>query len=778
MNKLLVILIAFLLFDISYPLNCNEFGNDPTCYGHNIQYQLKCLKDNSQNKCREYELDDGCQIDTNNNCVKTDTASKSYACIKSTIKSTINSLIQCKRINIDSGCKLDASNYCAIDSVNENEDCLWSDDGKTCKRVTKRCDLYSESNCGGLNEINNNKQCAQLDNYGKCKEIQLDDYCKIDSNGKCNPKTNLDYNYKCALNDEKTECKRQDKECEKYEKDTCSQHPSKRCYYVNDLYSCKKDLLIDEKCEITTSGDCQPKTGNTNLQPYEDCKYNDEYTSCQIYNKPCNSMGTTECDKCKSSPTGYKCSKIQLDENYFCKDVKIDTNLCEITAEGKCQIKTASGKNKCKYTNDSKTECKYYEVDNSCQLTDAETVACTDDTLDDQTKKCDILGENKNQCKPRNKICSDYTQETCEAVKNNTHMCSWINGYYCASYEISPECKVVGGKCQDVQTRNDNKKCLFDYQKRSCKLVNNECSKYFNDCPSHHDNSQTNTECVKLAGEDYCKEVEIETVNCEISSGKCESKKVHKVCSLSTDKTKCNAVDKKCSEYNYRDDCNANSKCSYLYIDPYNYERCIEIGATNECPLTDKNCNKNIDDNQKCDFIYDSINDKAICQKRNKFCSELAQDKCNILTNNYQCYYSGGYCYNITVDGNCKVNDNYECVENGENKINAQKEKCSFINGKSECVKTEKTCSDYPTDNCAGYTPTAKLCFNIDGYGCREIPTDSQCRINEDNECTGNNCEFVITNNKVEKCAYKGDKNEASLLNLKLFYLLVLFFMF
>ena len=107
-----------------------------------------------------------------------------------------------------------------------------------------------------------------------------------------------------------------------------------------------------------------------------------------------------------------------------------------ILIKGKCQIKTASGKNKCKYTNDSKTECKYYEVDNSCQLTDAETVACTDDTLDDQTKKCDILGENKNQCKPRNKICSDYTQETCEAVKNTTHMCSWINGYYCASYEI------------------------------------------------------------------------------------------------------------------------------------------------------------------------------------------------------------------------------------------------------------------------------------------------------------------------------------------------------
>ena len=70
---------------------------------------------------------------TSNNCIKTDTTSKSYACVKS----TINNLIQCKRINIDSVCKLDASNYCAIDSVNDNEGCLWSDDRKTCKRVPK-----------------------------------------------------------------------------------------------------------------------------------------------------------------------------------------------------------------------------------------------------------------------------------------------------------------------------------------------------------------------------------------------------------------------------------------------------------------------------------------------------------------------------------------------------------------------------------------------------------------------------------------------------------------
>ena len=116
-----------------------------------------------------------------------------------------------------------------------------------------------------------------------------------------------------------------------------------------------------------------------------------------------------------------------------------------------------------------------------------------------------------------------------------------------------------------------------------------------------------------------------------------------------------------------------------------------------------KNCNKYIDYNQKCDFIYDSINDKTICQKRNKLCYELAKDECNILTNNYQCYYSNNYCHNIIVNENCKVNDDYECVENGENKINSQKEKCSFIDRILKCVKTEKTCSDYLTDNCTGY---------------------------------------------------------------------------
>ena len=68
----------------------------------------------------------------------------------------------------------------------------------------------------------------------------------------------------------------------------------------------------------------------------------------------------------------------------ICQDVKIDINLCEIIAEGNYQIKTASGKNKCKYTDDYKKECKYYEVNNLCQLTDTETVACTEDNLNDQ----------------------------------------------------------------------------------------------------------------------------------------------------------------------------------------------------------------------------------------------------------------------------------------------------------------------------------------------------------------------------------------------------------
>ena len=76
-----------------------------------------------------------------------------------------------------------------------------------------------------------------------------------------------------------------------------------------------------------------------------------------------------------------------------------------------------------------------------------------EDNLNDQTKKCDILDENKNQCKPRNKICSDYiqSQEKCEAVKNTTHMCSWTTYDYCTSYEISPECKVTSRECLDVR---------------------------------------------------------------------------------------------------------------------------------------------------------------------------------------------------------------------------------------------------------------------------------------------------------------------------------------
>ena len=44
-------------------------------------------------------------------------------------------------------------------------------------------------------------------------------------------------------------------------------------YYVQYLNSCKKDLEIDEKYQINTSGNCKTKTDNNpNLQPYEGYK--------------------------------------------------------------------------------------------------------------------------------------------------------------------------------------------------------------------------------------------------------------------------------------------------------------------------------------------------------------------------------------------------------------------------------------------------------------------------------------------------------------------------
>ena len=123
------------------------------------------------------------------------------------------------------------------------------------------------------------------------------------------------------------------------------------------------------------------------------------------------------------------------------------------------------------------------------------------------------------------------------------------------------------------------------------------------------------------------------------------------------------------------------------------------------------------------------------------------------------------------------VND--KCVEKETGKL-SQNEICSFSSYKTECKKREKVCSDITDTSCETYSPITKYCFKFEGESdCKEVKIDDSCQMNSSNQCVakgslGKN-EACVLNDEKNSC-YKTNTGNASLLSLKLFSILLLFF--
>ena len=242
------------------------------------------------------------------------------------------------------------------------------------------------------------------------------------------------------------------------------------------------------------------------------------------------------------------------------------------------------------------------------------------------------------------------------------------------------------------------------------------------------------------------------------------------------DKTACKIRPRKCTEYT-NNSCNNKEdlpNCGY-----YSYNnKCIE--TDDFCIVSGSNCiekegnNPTLTEKEKCAFVTDEDSKITGCKKRNKLCDEYTKaNECGNIprTSDYQCFKfsSENNCRNISLVGNCFVDNEGNCVASGNLGSN---DICAFDdNSKRICRQREKLCSDIKDNSCNNYSPLTKLCFNIDSQGCKEIKVDGQCKINENNECTGNNCYF--DNNK-DKCYYKN--NEGYFLRLRQFLLFALFF--
>ena len=567
MSQKLFFLIFFSFLTISYQLNCYNYY-DETCGGHNTNYNLKCIKYTGDQKCSEYEYDEGCTMTTGKACQKADTSGSYH--------------------------------------------CLLFDDGKV----------------------------------PKCKRINLDTNCEIDSSGNCNAKSGvtIETGYKCKMSSDGKECSKQQLVCSD-NLDNCDKY-GENCFKIKDSsgvisFPRCQIVKVDSKCEIDSNGDCKGKTSG-GPEAYEKCTFNSLYTECKLINRECSEIeDTTKCSSCKTS---NQCKKIKYNGETKCLNVEINTS-CKINDNDECVKSSDSDTNKCQlyYYNSSYSACEYYNVDQKCVLGDS--LKCSDGTgLTDEEKKkykCDwVVKSNTNKkCELRAKNCYvDYNSDadTCNAEAN----CAYLYSYHCYTIENDDYCeKKSNGECsaREGKTLSDYEKCDFDWKDG----YTYKCQKTY-------------------------------------------------VCSKYTDQTKCNSapeVDNKKCYY-------TSSKCKRVDLEDYDY------------------------------CTWNSQNGK--CEEKSSV---------TLPTNTY--------CYK----------------DEGENSI--------------DCELREKSCSDYSESNCGGLSPEVKLCFNLEGYYCKDIKVDSQCSINGNNECTGDNCKF---DEEKDRCYH--EESNGSLLRIKQFILLMLFFMF
>ena len=693
-------LIFFSFLKVSYQIDCDDFS-DATCGGHNTNYILKCHQFTTNAACVEVEVDDGCNINDQHNCVKTDQSSTSY-------------------------------------------------------------------------------QCYFTDNTNKkCKKVNIDDKCEINSSKICDKKSGvtLDANKKCLLINGGKDCKLQDKVCYDYNSD-CNTH-GENCVKINGFSTCSI-ATVDAKCEINASGNCVDKA-NGGIGDYEKCGFDDYYTECKPINKACSDMAADKCAQCRSSPTGYTCSKV----GGACKNVKIDSS-CKIDNEQCVKTSTNTDKNVCKFKNGN-TECKFYEVNTNCKLTESTGVlSCDNDGLTDDKQKCAFIDNDQTKCQPRATVCSDYTTN-CESTSLATNKkCSVYSGYYCREYTVDEYCTVKAGKCERksgvaADQFGTTQECLFDKDEKSCTRKTKECKNYYSNCRSH----DTDTISCLYKNNDYCLPITLDG-NCKVDEdGDCTNKKTidnSKICSFDSDTepTICKMRDKECKDYETSSTCNAVSNC--IFRDYFNHCYKYEV-ETNNCAVKSSKCETKegvtLDVHKQCAFDYPlDFDETAKCKTRNKICSDYGNDSANCnkspKTEYSQCHYFSS-CKTISIDGNCYVDNDGKCVEDGSGKLSSYEE-CAFTDdSKAICRKREKSCTDYKESTCGNFTPETKLCFKIGSSSyCKEVKVDSQCNMNEDNECTGNNCQF---DDKKDRCYYQ-EKSSGSLLKMKQFILLMIFFMF
>lgn len=670
MKKPIFLCTFLILLGASYQLECSNYY-DETCGNHNIDYKLKCKLFSSQ--CHEIEQDDGCIVASENSCTKESSVPDNEACV-------FFVPYKCKRVKISGNCEISGSNCGEKNTITQGKKCSYDLNKKNCQEYDKTCTDYSDSTCGNI-AIKDKIQCALLRNNQPCQEIEIDDYCHIDTNGDCKKQENKSFNetlYKCYLYDNK--CKRVEIKCE--EKDNSKCQEISNCYSIIDNHSSQycKEVIVDQSCKIE-NGKCVNKTTlNQNMQ----CSFIDYFDECKLIKKNCSECSSS-CEDCTVTD-GYECKEISENK---CKEILIHKS-CKVENK-ECKIKQETEGKACQFNSDKSicllvdySKCKYES-------------SCSDNSPPTGTK-C-FPSETGDECGYRNLECSDLDQSSCKDI-SETKKCFWY-GYNlqssCVEYTTDKFCSIDNnGECKQIESEKENfaagEGCFLDLIEDSTPLKYS-CKKRVGKCSEFKDSSCGGITNCKFNGS-YCV---LNEGNCSIGNLNDDCAKKDntilpsgKKCDFgynSKNEYACMAVDKTCGDYNQNDCKNVARTDSYqCYYD----STCKNVTLEGGCYINNEGKCINsgtISTNEIC--VFDNL--KTKCYKREKTCSDLVGNDCQAFTPETKLCFNFGeessyQCKEVKVDSSCQINEENNCVAKG-----------SLDKGKS-CVFDEQKDSCYVKD--------------------------------------------------------------------------------
>ena len=370
----------------------------------------------------------------------------------------------------------------------------------------------------------------------------------------------------------------------------------------------------------------------------------------------------------------------------------------------------------------TETHCKEVEINDHCIIDDTDGFKCNDKTGNEPgtNLKCFFTDEN-TKCKPIS--CQEIVatnKDTCNSLTLSTGTCSKvIDVANCRAVTINNECTIdTDGNCKDGATQADTDKiCDFNTGKTTCEPRAKTCEEYL----------------------------------------------VNRRCKFTP-----------CTEYDSESVCNSAKGCVFL-------GSCKEYTVGENCQVLDGVCSDKDSpaDTEKKKCLFD--NEKPECIKREKKCEDYTSNACKDLTypnSKKKCFYYDSRCHEVELDNYCTVTDSGNCEEKEkENSVLSDTEICGFISQK-ECKRRKRKCEELLSEDiCNNYTPiNNQFCFKYEGNTlCDVITVEDGCQINSSNKCVAKRKQDGCKLDKDNKRCYKS-KSGASLLSLKIFSLLFLFF--